>query len=52
MSWLQARVNPLLKLRLLNLNEEWDGCCQERKHALAQYAAWLITWEEMLPIGH
>lgn len=39
MSWLRARVNPLLKLRLLKLNGEWDGYWQERREALAQCAA-------------
>jgi len=39
MSWLRARVNPLLKLRLLKLNGEWDAYWQERQEALAQCAA-------------
>jgi hypothetical protein len=39
MSWLRARVNPLLKLRLLKLNGEWDGYWRERRQALAQCAA-------------
>jgi Uncharacterised protein family (UPF0236) len=39
MSWLRARVNPLLKLRLLKLNNEWDQYWQERREALAQCAA-------------
>jgi hypothetical protein len=39
MSWLRARVNPLLKLRLLKLNGEWDAYWQQRREALAQCAA-------------
>lgn len=39
MSWMRARVNPLLKLRLLKLNGEWDQYWMQRRQALAQYAA-------------
>jgi len=39
MSWLRTRVNPLLKLRLLKLNGEWDQYWQERRETLAQCAA-------------
>jgi hypothetical protein len=39
MSWRRARVNPLLKLRLLKLNGEWNQYWQDRQEALAQCAA-------------
>jgi hypothetical protein len=39
MSWRPARVNPLLKLRFLKLNGEWNQYWQERQEALAQCTA-------------
>ena len=39
MSWYRGGANPLLKLRLLKLNGEWDTYWQERREGLAQYAA-------------
>jgi hypothetical protein len=39
MSWYKRNANPLLKLRLLKLNGEWDAYWQERRNELARYAA-------------
>ena len=39
MSWYRRNANPLLKLRLLNLNEEWDSYWGERRKELCRYAA-------------
>jgi hypothetical protein len=39
MSWYRRNANPLLKLRLLKLNGEWDAYWQERRKEFARYAA-------------
>jgi len=39
MSWYKGGANPLIKLRLLKLNGEWDEYWQERKKEFARYAA-------------
>lgn len=39
MSWYKGGANPLIKLRLLKLNGEWDEYWQERKKKFARYAA-------------
>lgn len=39
MSWHRQRVNPLLKLRLLKLNGEWDQYWDGRRQELARCAA-------------
>jgi len=39
MSWYRGGANPLIKLRLLKLNGEWDEYWQERKKDLARNAA-------------
>ena len=39
MSWYKRNANPLLKLRLLKLNGEWEPYWQERRKGLARYAA-------------
>ena len=39
MSWYRGGANPLIKLRLLKLNGEWDEYWQERKKKLARNAA-------------
>jgi hypothetical protein len=39
MSWYRRNANPLLKLRLLKLNEEWDSYWGERRKELCRYAA-------------
>jgi hypothetical protein len=39
MSWYRRNANPLLKLRLLKLNEEWDSYWEERRKELCRYAA-------------
>jgi hypothetical protein len=39
MSWYKRNANPLLKLRLLKLNGEWDVYWQERRREFARYAA-------------
>lgn len=39
MSWYRRNANPLLKLRLLKLNGEWDTYWQERRKEFARYAA-------------
>jgi len=39
MSWHKGGVNPLLRLRLLKLNGEWDTYWNERRKKLARYAA-------------
>jgi hypothetical protein len=39
MSWYRRNANPLLKLRLLKLNGEWDTYWQQRRNELAQKAA-------------
>jgi len=38
MSWYKGDANPLLKLRLLKLNGEWDAYWQQRKKELARIA--------------
>ena len=38
MRWLRHGVNPLLELRLLKLNGEWDAYWRQRKEELACYA--------------
>lgn len=38
MSWVWQRVNPMLELRLLKLNGEWDAYWHQRKEELACYA--------------
>ena len=38
MSWLRQYANPLLKLRLLKLNGDWETYWNERQEQLAQYA--------------
>ena len=39
MSWYRQGVNPLLQLRLLKLNGEWNEYWNERKEESARYAA-------------
>lgn len=39
MSWYRGGANPLIKLRLLKLNGEWDKYWQEHKKEFARYAA-------------
>jgi hypothetical protein len=39
MRWYRRNVNPLLRLRLLKLNGEWDAYWKQRKKEFAQYAA-------------
>lgn len=39
MSWYKEFANPLLKLRLLKLNGEWDTYWNERREELARYYA-------------
>jgi hypothetical protein len=39
MSWYRRNANPLLKLRLLKLNGEWDVYWQQRRNELARKAA-------------
>jgi hypothetical protein len=39
MSWYKGGANPLIKLRLLKLNGEWDEYWQERKKELSRNAA-------------
>jgi hypothetical protein len=39
MSWYKRNANPLLKLRLLKLNGEWDAYWQYRRKEFARYAA-------------
>jgi hypothetical protein len=39
MSWYRRNANPLLKLRLLKLNGEWDFYWKERRKEFARYAA-------------
>jgi len=39
MSWYRWGANPLLKLRLLKLNGEWEAYWQSRRDATARYAA-------------
>jgi hypothetical protein len=39
MSWYKRGANPLLKLRLLKLNGEWETCWQERRKEVARYVA-------------
>ena len=39
MSWYKINANPLLKLRLLKLNGEWDAYWQHRRKEFARYAA-------------
>ena len=39
MSWYRGGANPLIKLRLLKLNREWDEYWQERRKEFARYAA-------------
>lgn len=39
MSWYRQNANPLLKLRLLKLNGEWDAYWQTRKEELVRRAA-------------
>lgn len=39
MSWYKRNANPLLKLRLLKLNGEWDAYWQHRRKEFARYAA-------------
>ena len=39
MSWYRHGVNPLLQLRLLKLNDEWNTYWNQRKNDLARYAA-------------
>jgi hypothetical protein len=39
MSWYRRNANPLLKLRLLKLNGEWDTYWQQRRNELARKAA-------------
>ena len=38
MSWLRQYANPLLKLRFLKLNGDWETYWNERQEQLAQYA--------------
>jgi hypothetical protein len=39
MSWYKRGANPLLRLRLLKLNGEWDTYWQERRKEFIRYAA-------------
>lgn len=39
MSWYRRNANPLLKLRLLKLNGEWDLYWRQRRKEFARYAA-------------
>jgi hypothetical protein len=39
MSWYRQGVNPLLQLRLLKLNKEWDAYWNQRKYEMAHHAA-------------
>jgi len=39
MSWYKKGANPLLRLRLLKLNGEWDTCWEERRKEFVRYAA-------------
>lgn len=39
MSWYREGVNPLLQLRLLKLNNEWNSYWNQRKNEMARYAA-------------
>jgi len=39
MSWYKSGANPLLRLRLLKLNGEWDTYWQERRKEFIRYAA-------------
>ena len=39
MSWYHRNANPLLKLRLLKLNGEWDFYWKERRKEFVRYAA-------------
>lgn len=39
MSWFRHGVNPLLQMRLLKLNEEWELYWDQRKTEAAKYAA-------------
>ena len=39
MSWYRRNANPLLKLRLLKLNGNWDTYWHERRKEFARYAA-------------
>ncbi len=39
MSWYKRNANPLLRLRLLKLNREWDTYWQDRREEFARYAA-------------
>lgn len=39
MSWYKGGANPLLRLRLLKLNGEWDDYWENRKNRLAKYSA-------------
>lgn len=39
MSWYKKGANPLLKLRLLKLNGEWDAYWQKRRKELVRDAA-------------
>jgi hypothetical protein len=39
MSWYRRNANPLLKLRLLKLNGEWDAYWQQRRNELARKVA-------------
>ena len=41
MSWYKEFANPLLKLRLLKLNDEWNSYRNERQEELALYCACL-----------
>lgn len=39
MSWYKRNANPLLKLRVLKLNGEWDAYWEGRRKEFARYAA-------------
>lgn len=39
MSWYKKGANPLLKLRLLKLNGEWEDYWKERRREFVRYAA-------------
>ena len=39
MSWYRQGVNPLLQLRLLKLNNEWDVYWKQRQNEMVRYAA-------------
>jgi len=39
MSWYKRNANPLLKLRLLKLNGEWDAYWQQRRKEFVRHAA-------------